>query len=184
MLMTTNNLLRACGLASALSAGLLSAGAAMAQQPVLPEITGVWLDDTGKGAIEIAVCPGQPERLCGRIVWLKDPFDRAGKPLTDGYNPVAAQRQRQICGLPVIGDLKRVGGQTWDNGWIYDPKEGKSYDVEIRSRGPDKLTVTGYIGVKFLSESFVWTRAPANIQRCDSTPPAQGPQRSQATTTR
>ena len=84
----------------------------------------------------------------------------------------------------MIGEVKRVGGQTWDNGWIYDPKEGKSYDVEIKPRGRDKLEVTGYIGVKFLSETFVWTRAPANIQRCDAMPPAAAPQRSQATTVR
>jgi uncharacterized protein (DUF2147 family) len=161
---------------------LTASGPSIAQQLSPPDVTGVWIDDTGKGAIEIGVC--QSDRLCGRIVWLKQPFDKAGKPVIDGYNPVAAQRQRQVCGLQVIGDLKRVGGQTWDSGWIYDPKEGKSYDVEIKPRGLDKLQVTGYIGVKFLSETFVWTRAPANLPRCDSAQPAQGPQRSQATTTR
>lgn len=131
-------------------------------QAAPPALSGVWLDDTGEGAVEIIPCG---DRLCGRIVWLKAPTDKAGQPLTDGYNPEAAKRRRPICGLQVIGNLRRVGGDVWDAGWIYDPKDGKSYDVEIRPKG-EKLLVTGYLGVKFLSESFLWTRAPAALPRC------------------
>ena len=156
-------------LAAALVA--FSASAALAQTaappPVLsPGFTGVWLDDTGQGAIEIGPCG---DKLCGRVVWLKDPVDKTGKPQTDGYNPEAGKRKRPICGLPVIGDLKRQSGGSWDAGWIYDPKDGKSYDVELKLRGADRLEVTGYIGTKFLSESFIWTRAPATLPRCTMT---------------
>jgi uncharacterized protein (DUF2147 family) len=128
---------------------------------------GIWLDDTAEGAIEIAPCG---ERLCGRIVWLKNPNDKAtGRPLMDGYNPETTKRKRPICGLPVIGDLKRQTSGAWDAGWIYDPKEGKSYDLELKLRSPDRLVVTGYLGTKFFSESFVWTRAPASLPRCVTT---------------
>jgi uncharacterized protein (DUF2147 family) len=123
----------------------------------------VWYDDTGEGAIEIQPCG---ESLCGRIVWLKQPLDRAGQPLTDGYNPDPANRTRPICGLDVIGGVKRQSNGSWDQGWIYDPKEGKSYDVELRLKGPDRLSVTGYLGVKFLSETMLWTRASGDIKRC------------------
>jgi uncharacterized protein (DUF2147 family) len=131
-----------------------------------PALAGVWLDDKGDGAIEITPCA---DRLCGRIVWLKAPNDKAGRPLTDGYNPVATKRNRPICGLPVIGDLKRQSSGAWDAGWIYDPKEGKSYDVELKLRSSDQLQVTGYLGTKFFSETFMWTRAPASLQKCVST---------------
>ncbi len=130
------------------------------------DVAGVWIDDSGKGAIEIAPCDG--DKLCGRIVWLKQPNDKSGKPLTDGYNPKMNLRQQPVCGLQVMGDLQRVSGGTWDNGWIYDPKQGKQFDVEIKLRAPDRLQVMGYQGVKFLSETFVWTRAPATIARCDT----------------
>jgi hypothetical protein len=33
-------------------------------------------------------------------------------------------------------------------------------------QGNDRLTVTGYAGVKFLGQSFTWTRAPTNLVRC------------------
>ncbi len=134
--------------------------------PAANGFAGVWFDDTGDGAVEIGPCG---DRLCGRIVWLKSPTDKSGRPLTDGYNPEAAMRKRPICGLPVIGDLKRQNNGAWDAGWIYDPKEGKSYDVELKLRSADRLVVTGYLGTKFLSESFIWTRAPATIPKCTTT---------------
>ena len=126
---------------------------------------GVWFDDTGQGAIEIAPCG---EMLCGRIVWLKEPLTKDGQPLTDALNPDPNRRDRPICGLQIIGDLKRQPNGSWDKGWIYDPKEGKSYDVEIRLRDPDHLQVKGYLGVKFLSETFIWQRAPEGLPRCSA----------------
>lgn len=151
--------------AQALQAGKSAPAAKAAPLPAAPAptTTGIWLDDTGQGAIEILPCG---DLLCGRIVWLKDPNAKDGNPLTDVLNPNAGQRQRPICGLQVIGNLKQQSNGSWDNGWIYDPKEGKSYDVAISLRTPDKLQVTGYLGVKFLSETFMWTRAPAELQRC------------------
>lgn len=134
-----------------------------APPPLQPGYAGVWYDDTGQGAVEITPCA---DRLCGRIVWLRAPLDKQGRPLTDIYNPDARQRQRPICGLSVIGDLKRQRNGSWDEGWIYDPKQGKQFDVELRLRSADALQVMGYMGVKFLSETFVWKRAPADLRRC------------------
>lgn len=135
--------------------------------PAVPPaaLTGVWVDDKGDGAIEIAPCGSN---LCGTIVWLRQPTDSKGRPLIDGNNSDPAKRKRPICGLPVIGDLKPVPGGAWDGGWIYDPKDGKAYDLEIKARAQDKLQVMGYLGTKFLSETFVWTRAPIDIKRCGS----------------
>lgn len=153
--------------ALSLAASTLPAIRAHAQSAPPPTaVAGVWFDDTGQGAIEIGMCG---DKLCGHIVWLKDPSDKSGKPLTDGYNPQASMRGRPICGLQVIGNLQRISGNIWDKGWIYDPKEGKSYDVEIKLRAPDRLSVTGYLGVKFLSETFEWKRAPAGLGRCTAT---------------
>jgi uncharacterized protein (DUF2147 family) len=159
---------RATAIRAAAIIGLaIGNGGAAAQAPpatpAVPGITGVWYDDTGKGAIEIGMCG---DKLCGHIVWLKEPNDKSGRPLTDGYNPQSSMRGRPICGLQVIGNVQRISGSTWDKGWIYDPKEGKSYDVEIKLRAPDRLSVTGYLGVKFLSETFEWRRAPADLARC------------------
>ncbi|MEM7776650.1 MAG: DUF2147 domain-containing protein [Pseudomonadota bacterium] len=126
---------------------------------------GVWYDDTGRGAVELSQC-GQ--RLCGRIVWLRKPLDKSGKPLTDRLNPKVGRRARPICGLQVIGNLVRQSDGSWDGGWIYDPKRGAAFDVELTLESPRKLRVLGYKGVKLFSKTLYWRRAPDNIERCSS----------------
>lgn len=132
---------------------------------------GVWIDHTGRGAVEITPCvpdaPPTAANLCGRIVWMKDPNDEKGQPLRDTLNKNAARRSQPICGLQIIGDVKPQANGSWDNGWIYDPEQGSSFDVELQLRNPETLQVKGYMGVKFLSETFVWRRAKEPPPKCN-----------------
>lgn len=153
---------------------------ASAQQPPPPralpqaDIAGLWVDHTGRGAVEIGPC-GPAGKLCGHIVWLQTTVDEKGKPLVDHKNPDARKQRQPICGAQVIGDLSPVGqsqaGNVWGSGWIYDPEKGQSFDVEIKLVGPDRLSVMGYAGFRFLSETFIWRRAPAQLAaaRCIGT---------------
>ena len=157
-------------------------GAAQVPATAPPE-AGTWIDATGAGAVEIYVCADRADRLCGRIVWLKELLNAQGVPKRDRYNPNAALQNRPICGLPVLGNLARVSG-GFDGGWIYDPKVGKSYNAAVQLATPDRLVVTGYMSLKFLSKSFTWSRAPADLQRCPTAPPpavASKPQEIKAT---
>ena len=129
-----------------------------------PKEVGVWYDDSGKGAVKIEICT--PTTLCGKIYWLEEPMAADGQPKVDKYNPQPDMRDRPICGLPVLGDLKQLSSGGFDNGWVYDPKEGKSYSVALDLIGPDKLKVTGYKGMRFLGKSFIWTRAPDDLPAC------------------
>lgn len=133
-----------------------------------PGPVGVWIDHTGRGVVEIQAC-GQG--LCGNIVWMQEPNDKKGQPLRDRLNGDAAKRSRLICGLPVLGGLKQMPDGSWDAGWIYDPEQGESFDVELRLRTPDVLQVKGYKGFKFLSETFQWKRA-ASMPAPACPPPA------------
>lgn len=127
--------------AAALAAGLLSASAARAEMSPL----GIWIDHTGRGAVEITRCG---EKLCGYVAWVKSTKDADG------------------CGEQIIGDVKAMGGGKWDKGWIYDPDSDSKYDVELTPLGSDKLRVVGYAGSKWLSETMTWKRAPADLQKC------------------
>jgi len=118
----------------------LGSSAGAAESPL-----GLWLDHTGRGAVEITDCGGGA--LCGKVVWVQDPKNAKG------------------CGLQIIGNVKPMGDGTFDEGWIYDPDKDAKFDVQIVPQG-DKLKVVGYAGVKFLSQTFTWTRAPENLQRC------------------
>jgi uncharacterized protein (DUF2147 family) len=113
-----------------------------------PDPTGIWMNDTGRGAIEIKHCGNA---LCGNVVWVKAASDSNG------------------CGKQIIGGVSPVGGGRWDNGWIYSPEKGRKYDVELTPLKNGTLRVTGYAGVKFLSKTMIWTRAPQDLQLCGQT---------------
>jgi len=124
---------------------LFAAAAVAPSAAFASSATGVWMDHTGRGAVEITSCGAN---LCGRIIWLKD----------DG--------NKQACGTKVIGNVKPVAGGKWDGGWIYDPEDKSKYSVEITPLGADKLKVMGYAGSKMLSETMIWKRAPGDLKRC------------------
>jgi len=123
------------------------AGVTVAAAPALASTsaTGIWIDHTGRGAVEIKQCG---KNLCGNVVWLED-----------GANAEA-------CGLQILGNVKPVARNRWDNGWIYDPDKDAKYDVEITVLRSGKLKILGYAGTKWFSETMFWTRAPANLQLC------------------
>jgi uncharacterized protein (DUF2147 family) len=112
---------------------------------------GVWIDHTGRGAVEITDCGG---KLCGRLVWFKD-----------------TKHSKDGCNFQVIGNVRSVGANKWDGGWIIDPDKDpkKKYDVEITLLSDTKLKVMGYAGMKFLSETMTWTRAPSDLKPCNET---------------
>lgn len=74
--------------------------------------------------------------------------------------------------MQVIGDVQKLPEGTWDQGWIYDPKTGSSYNVTLTLQGPDQLKVTGYKGIKLLSKSFIWNRAPVDFRAVTRQRPA------------
>ncbi|MEQ8824715.1 MAG: DUF2147 domain-containing protein [Filomicrobium sp.] len=151
-----------------LLSGSITLVEAQEPKPQAPEM-GLWYDDSGRGAVEISPCGNQ---LCGHIVWLHKTTDSQGRPLHDKYNPEPQMRNRPICGIQVLGNLNPQGDGSWGAGWVYDPKVGKSYDVEIKLANANTLTVFGYAGVKLFGKKLVWKRAPADLPKCDSPLPA------------
>lgn len=165
---------RLCLILAASGLGLsLATIPAAAQTPPPPAVAGIWYNDVGDGAIDIKPCGHN--LVCGNIVWLKDPLNSKGKPLTDVYNPNPSLRGRPICGLQVLTNLQLMSDGTYDRGTVYDPKKGKQHQAKLRLLSPDKLQLTGFALGRLLSKSFVWTRAPADLPRCTPGGPAQTP---------
>ena len=140
-------------LTTAVAAAILASAASANESP---DPRGVWIDHTGRGAVEIVDCGGE---LCGRVVWLKD------------------AKNVEACGVQILGDVRPAGRGVWDKGWIYDPEQDAKFSVELKPIGADKLRVLGYLGTKLFSETMVWQRAPAGLVRCskEETTAALGP---------
>ncbi len=50
-------------------------------------------------------------------------------------------------------------GSSWEDGKIYDPKSGKTYDCILKSKENNKiLEIRGYIGSPMFGRTATWTR--------------------------
>ena len=127
---------------------------AVAERPGDPA-HGYWLTENRKAIVRIAPCGAD---TCGRMVWVEDPRDEAGRPKRDDRNADAAKRSRPICGIELVGGLTKADEGAWQNGWVYNPRNGETYSAEIRALSPSELEVRGYLGVSMLGKSQVWTR--------------------------
>jgi uncharacterized protein (DUF2147 family) len=141
---------------AAIAAAVLAAGAQAQSHP--GDVSGVWIDHTGQGAVEIGPCSNLAgssggSRVCGRVVWLKNPEHRS-------------RSGKRICGAQVLGDLRRESSRLWDSGWIYNPEDEERFSAALELASADTLMVTGYLGIKLLGETFTWKRATTSLERC------------------
>jgi len=148
-------------LAAAALGGAIGAG--HAAQGGADTAHGYWLTQNGKAIVLMKPCGAE---TCGKMVWVADPLTDEGQPKRDIKNANGAKRARRICGLPLLGGMKAKRAGVWRDGWIYNPRNGKTYDVEVEAVSRDKLEVRGYLGVKLLGKSQVWTRVADDRGGC------------------
>jgi len=96
-------------------------------------------------------------KFYGKIVWLLVPI-ADGKPKTDKNNPDKNKANDPLMGLVLLKGFKKDGEKGYEDGTIYDPKNGKTYSCKITNKG-DVLDVRGYIGFSFIGRTTVWTKA-------------------------
>ncbi len=137
---------------------LISSVNLIAQSYKTDDIVGVWLNEEKEGRIEIYKNGNQ---YFGKIIWLKEPNDKeTGKPKVDKKNPEAKLRNIPILGLVVMKNFKFNGENEWEDGSIYDPKSGSTYNCYIQLENRNTLKVRGYIGKSWmgLGRTTHWTR--------------------------
>jgi uncharacterized protein (DUF2147 family) len=123
--------------------------------------TGTWITEDAKSNVEIFKCG---EKYCGKIISLKEPLYTDGKegPVGttkhDRNNPDQAMKQRPIIGLQIMEGFTGTGEDSWGNGTIYDPDNGKSYQCKIKLVNNKRLDVRGFIGFSLLGRTTTWTR--------------------------
>ncbi len=69
-------------------------------------------------------------------------------------------KNKPLKGVTIVHNLKNVGGTSYENGTILDPKSGKTYKLKGElADGGKKLKLRGYIGVSALGRNQTWIRA-------------------------
>jgi uncharacterized protein (DUF2147 family) len=116
---------------------------------------GVWATERAGARVKIEDCGG---KLCGTLIWLKEPLDKQGKDKLDSSNPDASLRSRKLIGLALLRDFVPDGAAVWSGGKIYDPDDGKTYSCNLTMQDAKTMRVRGYIGFSLLGKTQIWTR--------------------------
>lgn len=117
-------------------------------------IVGQWYNTEKDAKIEISK---EGDRFFGKVVWLQEPTEN-NKPKLDKNNSDKDKRNRPIMGMRLLDNFEHKNG-AWENGVIYDPKNGKTYSCTIKMKNSKTLEVRGYIGVSFIGRTVEWTQA-------------------------
>jgi len=140
----------------ALIALLLAVIPAIAQKDPADLILGKWLNEDKDAHIEVYKEAG---KYFGKIVWLKEPIDTlTGKPKLDDENSDVTLQNRPVMGLVILKDFIFDGDDEWEDGTIYDPKNGKTYSCYMEFDDEGILKIRGYIGFSWIGRSSYWTR--------------------------
>lgn len=118
-------------------------------------LVGVWEPGHGKAKIKISKIG---DKYYGKIVWLKEPKDENGNPKVDKNNPDESLKKTPTLGLRILKDFAYKGNNTWEEGTIYDPENGSTYNCTIKLKDANTLDVRGYIGVSMIGRTDTWVR--------------------------
>ena len=95
---------------------------------------GLWLSAAEDAVLDFQPCADIPGALCGRIVWDKD----AGTP-------------KGACGV-TVAQLSRYDADAWRDGWVFDPRDGKTYKGVLRIKGGE-LHLRAFVGTELLGQT-------------------------------
>jgi uncharacterized protein (DUF2147 family) len=119
-------------------------------------IIGVWESGSGKARINIIKSGNY---FYGRIVWLKEPIDPlTGKPKLDKNNPEEAKRSTPLLGYRMLSGFEFKGDNLWEDGTIYDPESGSTYNCKINLENNNTMNIRGFIGIAAFGRTDVWKR--------------------------
>ncbi|HLL95588.1 MAG TPA: DUF2147 domain-containing protein [Spirosoma sp.] len=88
----------------------------------------------------------------GKITW------GTGTTEKDEKNPNPALRSRNLVGTVILKNFVFDGTDTWKDGTIYDPRDGKTYACKMTLKDADNLSIRGYVGVSLFGRTEVWTK--------------------------
>ena len=130
---------------------LISAKGLLSQEN---KIIGTWLNEEATSHIRIFKATNG--NYYGKIEWLKTEPERL-----DVHNPNPEKQKQPLMGLLILrGFSYNTDEAQWENGTIYDPKVGKTYDCYMWFDGnDDQLYIKGYVlGMRFIGRETTWKR--------------------------
>ena len=116
------------------------------------EVLGTWINQAGDGLIKISLNGDKYEAVIIGGTHPKSPERK------DINNPDPKLKTRPLKGLKILGNLSYEGDNEWDDGWIYDPNNGKTYDCQMTLEDKNTLSIRGYVGTPMFGRTETWRR--------------------------
>jgi uncharacterized protein (DUF2147 family) len=127
----------------------------LAQDFTSDAIVGVWETGSGKARVNIIKSGNY---YYGRIVWLREPINEEGKPKVDKNNPDESKRNTPLLGMRMLAGFEFKGDNVWEDGTIYDPESGSTYNCTISLTDNKSMNIRGFIGISAFGRTDVWRR--------------------------
>lgn len=112
------------------------------------DILGTYLNQEGEAIIKISENAG---KYFGKLVWMKRPEK------LDEHNPDKTKQSQKLLGTTIMNNFV-FDDDTWEDGTIYDPKNGKTYDCKVTRDAKGNLDIRGFIGISLLGRTSHWTK--------------------------
>lgn len=119
------------------------------------KIVGIWETGSGKARVKIIKSGNY---YYGRIVWLREPNNEEGKPKVDKNNPDESKRQAPLLGMRMLAGFEFKGSNLWEDGTIYDPESGSTYNCKINLEDDNTMNIRGFIGISAFGRTDMWKK--------------------------
>ena len=141
------------GTANQSSAQILTTGVA-----VQDRILGKWLSEEKNVMVQVYK---NGDKYAAKLIWFDDSDDKS-KPMNsriDYKNPDPTLRNRKLLGMEVVDNLAyNPQTNSWENGMIYDAKNGRTWSSAASITNEGVLKVTGYWHFKFIGKTMTFKR--------------------------
>ena len=118
-------------------------------------LVGMWEAEDRDLQIEIFEDGGA---FSGRMTYFKCTSDEIMRTSKDIENPNKALRSRNLLGLTLVTKLNYQGENVWDDGKIYDPNSGNTFEARIHLIDENTAIVRGYWKYRWLGRSMKFKR--------------------------
>lgn len=118
-------------------------------------LAGEWWTDNNEGRVRFSKEPDGTFK--GVTTCCVPKVSTPDHPAFDLHNPNPKLRGRSTVGIVMIWNLTYGDGE-YSDGYVYNPRDGKTYRFEVKVVDQNTVKIRGYMGIPLFGQTQVWKR--------------------------